>query len=154
MCTPSHNVWRHMLQQSTCHRGGKKDRNHGKILSAPSVRPNTNIGAMYRGYKKNFEIVLGIPEKDPGKVADKEDQDDAHEDEGQVVLLLSPVLLTSEKEKEHLGTAANLRTWIGRSQFESRCWQGAFTVESPLKPLICIDNSNSGVRFNVWLYIC
>ena len=60
ICTLSDNVCRHLLylEYSPC--GRYKERNHGKILAAPYVGQNTDIGAMYgrKGVKKYLASVV------------------------------------------------------------------------------------------------
>ena len=48
MCTLSHTMPVVTCSSLyTCHGGGKKERNHGKILAVPTVRQSTGIIAMY-----------------------------------------------------------------------------------------------------------
>ena len=45
-----------------------------------------------------YEKTKKLPEKNPGKMADEKGEDDSHEDESEVVFLLSTILFPSDRK--------------------------------------------------------
>jgi len=44
-----------------------------------------------------YEKTKKLPEKNPGKMADEKGEDDSHEDESEIVFLLSTILFPSDR---------------------------------------------------------